>query len=454
MGIACYSRMMKRIGRHEEAQKWNDRAHAMAANWLERARGERNTALTFDGNGWSMKYNLVWDLVLGLKLLPKEFYSAETESYLPLINEFGLPLDSRADYTKSDWTVWCASMAQDPAAFRQMIAPLAYYLRNTPTRVPFSDWYDTKTGRFVALHRPQRPGRRLYAAAAEISCFRRLQQITTACSNNQHAVLLFLVFAEIHPLPKGALAFTVAFIQVQVTVRTIKLVDFPHCLAKFSVNFLAGSFQKCAFGQNLSFFAMDNGEFSDAYNQYMEAHPSGYYKQGYSGPRGAYATRDENFYVYAKNMANVPIPFWEGKEKKAELQATREFWSGVLEELDAMAIDAKSSVEEIGNKLLEFDIAAGSYLSASESRLQEAWQPIFDDLYTVMTDGTDFSQLPQFMQDAAVQYYDAYIGGIDQQAELAEGDMMRMAWRSDRLCGADDGFPQSGCRLCRDDSSF
>ena len=77
--------------------------------------------------------------------------------------------------------------------------------------------------------------------------------------------------------------------------------------------------------------------------------------------------------------------------------------------------------------MLEFDIAAGSYLSASESKLKEAWQPIFDDLYTVMTDGTDFSQLPQFMQDAAVQYYDAYIGGIDQQAELAEGDMMRMA---------------------------
>lgn len=127
------------------------------------------------------------------------------------------------------------------------------------------------------------------------------------------------------------------------------------------------------------------------------------------------------------NMANVPIPFWESKEKKAELQATREFWSGVLAELYAMAIDASSSVEEIGNKVLEFDIAAGSYLSASESRLQEAWQPIFDDLYTVMTDGTDFSQLPQFMQDAAVQYYNAYIGGIDQQAELAEGDMMRMA---------------------------
>ena len=168
-------------------------------------------------------------------------------------------------------------------------------------------------------------------------------------------------------------------------------------------------------------------QFGDAYKQYMTEHPSGYYTQGYSGMHGTYVTKDENFYTYAANMAEVPIPIWESRETKAELQATREFWSGVLAELDAMAIDANSSVEEIGNKLLEFDIAAASYMSASESKLKEAWQPVFDDLYTVMTDGTDFSQLPQFMQDAAVQYYDAYIGGIDQQAELAEGDMMRMA---------------------------
>lgn len=140
------------------------------------------------------------------------------------------------------------------------------------------------------------------------------------------------------------------------------------------------------------------GEFSDAYNQYMEAHPSGYYKQRYSGPRGAYVMRDENFYVYAKNMANIPIPSWEGKEKKAELQATREFWSGVLEELDAMAIDAKSSVEEIGNKVLEFDSAAGSYLSASESRLQEAWQPVLT-AYALLE--TEYGELTQLQRGSA-----------------------------------------------------
>ena len=151
VGVACYSRILRRMGRTAEADQWEKRAHEMAESWLERAKGEHNTALTFDGNGWSMKYNLVWDVVLGLKLLPASFYKAETESYLPLMNEYGLPLDSRADYTKSDWLVWVASMAQDKTTFAKLIAPLAHYLRTTTTRVPFSDWYDTKSGESVAF---------------------------------------------------------------------------------------------------------------------------------------------------------------------------------------------------------------------------------------------------------------------------------------------------------------
>lgn len=92
-----------------------------------------------------------------------------------------------------------------------------------------------------------------------------------------------------------------------------------------------------------------------------------------------------------------------------------------------LGIDAGSSVEEIQNKMMEFDIAAGSYIQASGEKLSEAWQPVFDDLYTVMTDGTQFSQLPSFMRSAAEQYYEAYISGVDRQKELAEGDLMAMA---------------------------
>ena len=151
VGVACWARILRRLEREEEAERWEKRAREMAQSWLERAKTAEATALTFDGTGWSMKYNLVWDRVLNLNLLPKEFYDRETRSYLRRMNEFGLPLDSRADYTKSDWLVWSAAMAQDPAVFRQLIAPLAHYLRHTSTRVPFSDWYDTKTGRYVAF---------------------------------------------------------------------------------------------------------------------------------------------------------------------------------------------------------------------------------------------------------------------------------------------------------------
>lgn len=149
VGIACWASICERTGNSGEAEKWRKRAKDMAVSWLERANTENGTALTFDGNGWSMKYNLVWDKILSLHLLPDSFYRRETQSYIPRMNQYGLPLDSRASYTKSDWEIWVASMADTPEIFRKLIAPVASYLRETETRVPFSDWYDTKTGRYV-----------------------------------------------------------------------------------------------------------------------------------------------------------------------------------------------------------------------------------------------------------------------------------------------------------------
>lgn len=98
-----------------------------------------------------MKYNLLWDRVLGLGLLPDHFYQAELQSYLPRINRYGLPLDSRATYTKSDWICWVAAMADDLPTRQALVAPIARMLRETGSRVPFSDWYDTKTGRYQAF---------------------------------------------------------------------------------------------------------------------------------------------------------------------------------------------------------------------------------------------------------------------------------------------------------------
>lgn len=148
VGVACYALLLEGFGEAEQADVYRKRAKEMAKRWLERADQGGYTALTFDGAGWSMKYNLAWDRLLGLGLLPDDFYAREMESYLGRINDFGLPLDSRKSYTKSDWLVWVACMTPDRAQFDALIAPLARFLRETPSRVPFSDWYDTKTGLF------------------------------------------------------------------------------------------------------------------------------------------------------------------------------------------------------------------------------------------------------------------------------------------------------------------
>ena len=144
VGVACYARLTG-------DESCTAQAKTMAAHLLEKIGDKGNTPLTLDGQGWSMKYNLLWDKVLHLGLLPDSFYAAETASYLPRINTYGLPLDSRADYTKSDWICWTARMADDPAVRAALIAPVAKELHETTSRVPFSDWYDTKTNRLVAF---------------------------------------------------------------------------------------------------------------------------------------------------------------------------------------------------------------------------------------------------------------------------------------------------------------
>lgn len=147
VGIACYGI----LDSHGQQNRYLPQAGELAASWLKRAKGETATALTFDGTGWSMKYNLVWDRIMGLGLFDEAFYRGETNSYLPRMNTYGLPLDSRADYTKADWIAWVAALAPDKETRGKLLAPVARFLRETPNRVPFSDWYDTKTGRFVGF---------------------------------------------------------------------------------------------------------------------------------------------------------------------------------------------------------------------------------------------------------------------------------------------------------------
>jgi len=146
MGVAAFSMILENLGYGEEAAQYMEKARAMGASWLERADAGEYTYLTFEKTGWSQKYNLVWDKLFGWNILPDSFYEKELRSYLPRINTYGLPLDSRAPYTKSDWTMWVASMADSREVFDALCAPLGKFLRESESRVPFTDFYDTRRG--------------------------------------------------------------------------------------------------------------------------------------------------------------------------------------------------------------------------------------------------------------------------------------------------------------------
>ena len=151
-GVAGYAEMARMKGEEEVADKYLAKAREMAAKWEEMAKEGDHYRLAFDReNTWSQKYNMIWDQLWDLGLFSDEVYSSEIAYYLKVQNQYGLPLDSRRDYTKSDWIMWTATMSPDTETFQKFVTPVYDYINVTESRVPISDWHDTKTAKMVGF---------------------------------------------------------------------------------------------------------------------------------------------------------------------------------------------------------------------------------------------------------------------------------------------------------------
>ena len=148
MGIAGYGIIKGMLGDKRAKRKYISMARDMALDWEKRAsNGDGSYRLAFDRPGtFSMKYNIVWDKLLGTDIMPKSVIESEVASYRAHVHPYGLPLDNRQPYTKSDWLIWTATLAGNRDTFEDMVAPLWDAYNFMQSRVPATDWYYTITG--------------------------------------------------------------------------------------------------------------------------------------------------------------------------------------------------------------------------------------------------------------------------------------------------------------------
>lgn len=116
-----------------------------------------HTTLSYgDSESHGLLYNLYADRELGLNFVPQSVYDMQSTFYPTVEATYGVPLDTRHSYTKSDWELFAAAVASDET--RDMfIKDLATWINNTPTNRPMTDLYETSSGDYPGITFIARP---------------------------------------------------------------------------------------------------------------------------------------------------------------------------------------------------------------------------------------------------------------------------------------------------------
>lgn len=124
---------------------YSEKAREFAEKWENEAKNSFGaTRLAFDKEDtWSLKYNLVWDNLLELNLFSEEMKRKEIKLYTEKMNRYGVPLDSRKDYTKLDWLMWTTRLCDDKEYFNSVTQSIINMICETKDRAPLTDWYYT-----------------------------------------------------------------------------------------------------------------------------------------------------------------------------------------------------------------------------------------------------------------------------------------------------------------------
>ncbi|KAK3394880.1 hypothetical protein B0H63DRAFT_385879 [Podospora didyma] len=130
-------------------------------NWIIYAVNNKadlpHTTLAYgDDNSHGLLYNIYADRLLGLNFIPQSIYDMQSNFYPVVALEYGVPLDTRHTFVKSDWEMFAAAVASTET--RDMfISKLAKWIGQTPTNRAMTDLFDGSTGAYPGTTFVARP---------------------------------------------------------------------------------------------------------------------------------------------------------------------------------------------------------------------------------------------------------------------------------------------------------
>ncbi|TFK55924.1 DUF1793-domain-containing protein [Heliocybe sulcata] len=149
VGIKAMSEIASLLGNTNTASNYSSIAASYVPQWQQYATASTGNHLTLsygNSSSWGLSYNLYADKLLGTNVFPSSVYEMQDAWYPTVAQPYGVPLDTRHTYTKSDWSIWAAAIATSTTTRDLFISSVYKYAADGESSQPLGDWYETTDG--------------------------------------------------------------------------------------------------------------------------------------------------------------------------------------------------------------------------------------------------------------------------------------------------------------------
>ncbi|KAK4194579.1 hypothetical protein QBC40DRAFT_319021 [Triangularia verruculosa] len=149
-GIIGLKAMSKIAQLTNNSDEFKDKAEDYLMTWKAYAinydANPPHTTLSYgDKDSHGILYNIYADKLLGLQFVDQSIFDMQSEFYLSVADEYGVGLDTRHSWVKSDWEMFAAAVAKDETK-EMLVGKLARWVGETGTNRAMTDLFEGGTG--------------------------------------------------------------------------------------------------------------------------------------------------------------------------------------------------------------------------------------------------------------------------------------------------------------------